>query len=195
MGEETVAAELFVAHPLPPSGWTYTLATRLGHMLRIAEKRYGERDPAYTILGVEFTDGSPQIWYPGNDAKVAIQLNSQCLSEPLRAYYQLAHECIHLLSPSGDRHVTVLEEGLATHFSSAYMWEQFGSVWTPGLQSYTDAESLVRSLLELDPNAVRTLREREPHIGKIGADVVLERYPGVGAEAARRLASPFIRGE
>jgi len=97
------AYELLVADHLPPSGWTFTLATRLGHMLRIAEERYGQRDGSYTILGVEFTEGVPQLWYPDNVDDIAIQLNVTCLHEPHRAYYQLAHECIHLLSPTGDK--------------------------------------------------------------------------------------------
>ena len=52
--------KLAVADPLPAgNGYTWTLASRLGEMLKLAEERYGPRDAGYTILGVEFADDGP----------------------------------------------------------------------------------------------------------------------------------------
>src|SRR5215467_11622293 len=96
-----VEIDLLFANPIP-GGYSWTLASRLGHMLRTAEERYGPRDLSYTILGVEFGGDIPHIWYPGNCRHVIVQIARYCINNLQHAYYQLAHECIHLLSPRGD---------------------------------------------------------------------------------------------
>jgi hypothetical protein len=45
-------------------GITWTLASRLGHMLRTAQEGYGERGRSYTSLGVEPRKGSLSITTP-----------------------------------------------------------------------------------------------------------------------------------
>ncbi len=65
---------LIVARPLQPSGYTYTLASRLGQVLDLAEARFGPRDPTFVILGVEFRDGVPQVWFPNTSNRVIVQL-------------------------------------------------------------------------------------------------------------------------
>src|SRR4051812_12688158 len=56
---------LFMARPIE-NGYTWTLASRLGDMLHLAETMFGPRDPSYTVLGVEFVADNPRVWYPGN---------------------------------------------------------------------------------------------------------------------------------
>ena len=41
-------------------------------MLNLAEAAYGPRDDSYTILGIEFENNAPRIWYPGNCKHIAI---------------------------------------------------------------------------------------------------------------------------
>jgi hypothetical protein len=94
--------DLLYARRLPGDiGWTWTLASRLGHILRTAQELYGPRDPNYTILGVEFGGDIPQLWYPGDCGHVVVQINPACATDMNRACFQMAHEAIHLLSPSG----------------------------------------------------------------------------------------------
>ena len=38
-------------------GYTWTLASRLGDMLHMAEELFGPRDPSYTVLGIEIGPG------------------------------------------------------------------------------------------------------------------------------------------
>jgi hypothetical protein len=75
---------LVIARPQPAGGFNFTLASWLGKMLRQAEKLYGERDKSYTILGVEFRDSVPQIWFHGADRKnVVVQLGlPRCRTQP-----------------------------------------------------------------------------------------------------------------
>lgn len=187
------AYRMYVAAPIP-GGYTWTLASRRGHMLQTAEALFGERDRSYTPLGIEFSADGPQLWYPGNVRNIVIQLGLECLTSQSHAFYQLAHECVHLLSPTGGRNSTVLEEGASTYFSERYMLEEVGEpYWRPTLPSYVQACDLTVRLLEIDPEAIKRLREREPTFSEIGVGLILELYPGLGEEDAHRLASRFER--
>jgi len=197
-----IVSQLIVTGPLPSGdGYTWTLASQLGKMLRLAEERFGPRDCSYTILGVEFIDGVPQCWYPGNCRNVVIQLGLRCLREPDRACFQLAHEAIHLLSPSGGRNANVLEEGLAAHFQSWYMTHHYPSDWPrTGLDcnvfeclSYTRAKQLVDRLLDLQPEIIRNLRVDEPTLGRITRQMILANCPEVSEETADTLTAKFVR--
>jgi len=76
-----IETDLIVAHRLPTNnGYTWTLASRLGGMLRDAEDKFGERDRSYTILSIEFCGDFPQVWYPANCRQVVIQLTESCLT-------------------------------------------------------------------------------------------------------------------
>lgn len=190
-----VLKKALVTQPLDTNnGYTYTYTSLLGVMLRLAEEKYGERDKNYTLLGFEFCAGIPQIWYPDSCKHIIIQMSLECLTEIERGCYQLAHECIHLLSPLGKRSANILEEGLATYFSGWYMQEKkSANRWHSGLDSYTHAERLVTQLLALDPNAIKVLRQEEPTISKISSQLILKYYPTLPEETAIKLAEPFDR--
>jgi hypothetical protein len=186
-----VEADLWFANPLPNGGYTWTLASRLGHMLRIAEERYGPRDLSHTILGVEFGGDIPHIWYPGNCGHVIVQIAAYCVTDMQRACYQMAHECIHLLSPTGNANTIVLEEGLATYFSAAYMQEQFHAIWHPGPGPYHNACLRVQQLLMIDPTIIATVRQEQPTIAQISAADLRGANANVTEELADALAQPF----
>lgn len=185
---------LLVAERIGPGRYTWTLASVLGDMLQLAQAMFGERDRAFTLLGVEFCGDHPRVWCPGNRGDMIIQLAERCLDEPDRACYQMAHECIHLLGPQGCSSATVLEEGLATWFAQFYMAERMGKpTWHSALYSYTDAQRQYETLHALDANAIRTLREVQPTFNLFTAELLLEHYPALGAAAAEALVQPFKR--
>ena len=43
-----INSDLLITEPLPNNRWRYTLASRLGDMLYLAEDLFGPRDPSYT---------------------------------------------------------------------------------------------------------------------------------------------------
>lgn len=177
------------------TGYSWTLASRLGQMLAMAEERFGERDLSYTVLGVEFVEDGPRLWYPNFGARhdVVIQLGLECLTDAARACYELAHECVHLLSPTGANDATMLEEGLATWFAGWYMQEAFGQpTWQPATPGYRAAKTQAALLLARDPYAVRRLREEEPVLSKISGALILEHYPDLPDAAADSLAARFV---
>lgn len=176
------------------SGYKWTLVSRLGDMLALAEEKYGKRDQSYTLLGIEFMEGSPQVWFPGNRKSIIIQLDVSCLSDMMRGCYQLAHECIHLLSPTGTRNATVLEEGLATHFSEYYLREKMRRPnWRSSMKSYAQAKKLVEMLLYIEKDAIRILRQDQPVISRITAEDILGRFSKLPSGLAFQLSSSFDR--
>ena|SRR5947209_7071190 len=187
-----VETDLWYANPLPAGdGYSWTLASRLGHILRIAQQLYGPRDLSYTILGVEFGGVVPQIWFPGACRHIVVQITPECATNMQRACYQMAHETIHLLSPTGGANANTLEEGLATHFSSRYMLEHMQAVWhaSPGL--YQAACQHIQQLLALDAGIIQTLRQIQPVLSAISAAQLRAAHPGVTEELATALTQPF----
>jgi hypothetical protein len=189
-----IQTDLIVAQPLAANdGYTWTLASRLGEMLHRAEQLYGARDASYTILGFEFGAGVPHIWYPGNRRHIVIQLTLECLTDLRRACYQLAHECVHVLAPTGGQTANVLEEGLASHFSELYFQDTFAATMPSDLQSYADACGSVRQLLAIDQTIIRTLRSTQPAFHLVTADNILALRTDVPRPLAESLVVPFVR--
>jgi hypothetical protein len=189
-----VSDDLLLAQRLPTDdGWSYTLATRLGQLLRSAEQQFGTRDTSYTPLGFEFVADGPRTWYPHNCRHVVIQLGSICATDTVRACYQLAHESIHLLSPTGvPNSSNILEEGLATVFSYRYVRDTFGLDWShSGDARYDSAAAAVEKLLAIDPASIAQLRTHQQVISLIDAPLILVQYPAIGADLANELARKF----
>lgn len=191
---------LFLTKPLhDSSGFYWALTSLLSKMIRLAEEKFGPRDMTYTPVGIEFIDRDyPCICYVGNCKHVAIQLTKNCLSDPAMACFQLAHEAVHLLSPSGGNNGSNLDEGLASHFQiwfmdNYYPWQWPRKIINIALPSYLNAKIAVEELLALDPNAIIELRKKQPAIFAITADLILESYPTFNPTTANFLAKKFIR--
>lgn len=81
-------------------------------------------DYSYTILGTEFISAEPQIWYPGGERTkhIVVQLTLSAKDNMYDACYEMAHETIHLLAPTGGKNSNNLEEGVATYFAN--LWKK-----------------------------------------------------------------------
>lgn len=187
----TVKDSLIIANPLPSGdGYTWTLASRLGEMIAYIEAQFGERDRSKTILGIEFCDSGPQTWFPGNRGHIVIQLGLSAKEDPVQALFQLAHESVHLLDPVVFGFATVLEEGLATHFSLQYI-KQFHSNYTTSDQKYAAAARLVAQLLDIDPMVIKDLRSKGIKISQISASQLVAVCPQLPKSVALALSTPF----
>jgi hypothetical protein len=160
-------------------------------MLEMAEQKFGPRDKSYTILGFEFRAGLPQIWFPGNGKNVIVQLDSASLNDQNLPLLQMAHECVHLLSPVLPANVSVLEEGLATYFSKEYMASHVGGVWFTGDQKCGHAEILARKLLLLNADAIKALRKIVPVISQATAQDILRICPNLPLHLSEQLVVSF----
>jgi hypothetical protein len=185
--------DLIITRPCPPGSgctFTWTLASRFGEMLREVEELYGIRDRSFTILGVEFVEGVPQIWFPGNCNHIAIQLSTHAMNDVNRALFQLAHECVHLLDPAVFGQASVLEEGLATNFSLMYARRTNPSCET-GSTKYDAANRRVEQLLVQHPDAIRHLREGGERLSRFTVEKLIGQCPGLTESAAQVLACQF----
>lgn len=191
------AAELWQTRSLPSNdGYTWTLTSRIGNMLKEAEAMFGERDKEWTILGVEVCmdqGATPQNWYPGSPERKDIIFQITPAEDLQHACYQLAHEVLHSLSPHVGKTATVLEEGVATWFARWYVKKSFGLEIGAELESYCNAYQSVDTLLKQDRQAVLKLRKVEPNFDKM--TVATFRAAGVVAtdDVVRDLLKIFKR--
>ena len=122
--EKLNSKALLVAHS--DKEYVQKLRRQQRDMLTIAEHMFGPRDLSYIIVGIEFVDDGPYIWYPlvpgkKDNTDIIIRLSSPAAQNMAQAYFQMAHETVHLLSPSRGQNATNLEEGVACFFSVYYM--------------------------------------------------------------------------
>lgn len=172
-------------------GYSWTITSKLGHILYMAEQKYGLRDKEYTILGIELNENGPQVWYPGNRKHIVIQISTDCEHDINRAVFQTAHEVIHCLCPTRKSNANVLEEGLANLFSIDYSRENGHGSWQATNQKYTDASHLLKELLAFDPDVIKKLRKIQPTISLIDKTMILKINPNIPVELAERLTQKF----
>ena len=170
---------------------SFTLTSVLGVFLHSLEMRYGQRDLSYTLLGIEFGVGGPMIWYPGNRKYVSIMLSLDAAEQPNRALWQLAHECVHLLAPSGGSHAPVVEEGLAFLFAKEASME-----WGYGFEhddsvKYIEAAETTRTWTEVFPQGIVQTRLLEPCFTKWTPEIICRACVGVASDLAVALCKPF----
>lgn len=184
----------YLTHPLPTNdGYTWTLASRLGAMLREIEILYGERDKSWTFVGVEFEKNGPQNWFPGNCGNIAIQLNTNALNNAVLAHYQLAHEVVHLLAPDGKRGAPNIEEGLATVYSEDFVMREHQVSNLTNMASYVQAAKSVRELLAFDEHSIKKLRTVEPSFKNMTADTFKAANLNYPEDKVAYLLSTFVR--
>jgi hypothetical protein len=181
--------DLIVAYPLP-NGFTWTLASRLGQMLTKVELQFGQRNRSFTVLGIEFRDGVSQLWFPGNCGHVVIQLGLAAMQDPIRAKFQLAHECVHLLDPAPGG-TNNLEEGIATQFSLDFLEAEFGIRYQTGNPKYDNACNLIRSLRAAKGDAAKELRRLHGTWRGISKQEIMAMCPSLDVEIADQLAATF----
>jgi len=191
-----IERRFIVAKPYD-TGFSWTLAAVLGEIILKAEEMFGDRDRSYTLLGIDFAPdplGASRTWTPGNCKHIIVQLSMDCLTDRYQAYLNLAHEGVHLISPTGKADANVLEEGLAVYFSRWYMNDVFGDGWWNGRlkkDAYGQAFDAVTELLQYDENIIKKLRHVQPTIAYITAEQIQAHCPAAPKELAAFLASRF----
>ena len=160
----------------------------------MAEELFGPRDLSYTILGIEFCPDNPRIWYPGDRRHIIIQLCLSAATSISQACYQMAHETVHLLAPSGGRNATNFEEGIACYFAAYYMKMKLNEPsWRPPLPSYICALEVITPRLDEDIYCVRRLRENQPSFREMSREEISEGFPNLPPNELRFLTSQFDR--
>lgn len=196
--DKTMCSSQVYAHPTD-SGYTWTLASRLGRLIEMAEAEYGERDKSWTLLGTEFTDeNQPSNWHPGGykEKKIVFLLTSEAANNKKKAMYQLAHEVIHALSPNNAHDANYLEEGIATFFA-VHATKKMGFNITPDYISskkYQKAYRLIRRLYQAYPNAGKILAKARRSgflFTTLQKEDLLILFPEISLDTAKQLAEKF----
>lgn len=196
--EAAFCSNQILAQPIT-NGYTWTLASRLGELLLLAEKDYGPRDKNWTILGVEFTKTKqPKIWYPfGMDKRnIIIQITEGAANNKKEMLFQLAHEVFHTLTPAGLEKTNVLEEGLATHFSIRALRE-LGIDTRPdyiATRKYRKAYNLIEELYKAQPDAnqrIKEFRQTGEIFPQLTSERMLEFFPNIDKSLAIELSKRF----
>ncbi len=184
----------FATELLPTrDGYRFTLTSLLSTMLSDAEQLFGPRDITYTPVGIEFSGDRPQIWYPGTNKHVSIILTDDAREDPAQAIFQLAHEVMHLLSPTGMANAPVVEEGLSALFQERAN-ETYGLNLRIVSKPYIEATKFTNQLLRGQSQIIKQLRKIEPSFHK-WTPRFLVGEGNISIELAQQLCEPFMEFE
>ena len=168
-------------------------------MLSAAEEEFGPRDPSYTVWCVEFSRKNPSVSRRMWGANLITLILSRGVLELAKqgefrnAYWELAHESVHLLAPPFTKGANILEEGVACCFQKRYMRENFGFERGQKMPCYASAEAKVQELLDLDADIIWKLRQAEPGFRRITPALILQKCPAASEELAEALTRRFDR--
>ena len=198
MPQININSDLLVAQPLPDGTVSWTLASRLGDMLDMAEKLFGGRDTSYTLLGIQFQSKDPEFGIVENIVSISLSnLTCGLLQTCREACYQMAQETVHLLAPTGDRNANNLEEGVSCYFADYYMMDRRNSKSLNGAQclpkNYERALALVKPRLDDDIDCVRRIRENQPSFQDMTKEDISAEFPNLESEDVDFLISKFDR--
>ncbi|WP_419737951.1 hypothetical protein [Ruegeria sp.] len=170
-----------------------TFTRWLGVFLSDIEAMLGPRDPAFTVLGIEFVDTChemPKTWFPDthpHGKHVIVHLNRSAMQDGARARWQLAHECVHLIDPAQGV-ASVMEEGIATWFQNTATTRSFHN----GSGPYAEAERLVSPVIRELCETIRFLRtQNRLHLDDIAPAHLQNHNPNWSGDFCRALTEPF----
>ena len=163
-----------------------TLTEQMGLLLIEAEERFGPRDRDFTPLGIQFDRERPCISVIGGRF-LTVNLTFAARSDPERAYFQMAHEVVHMLSPGQQRSALAIEEGLATIFSEEKSKGRYQAVD----RAYVLAKEFLQPLLDDRPDLIKVARAAQPDM-KLWTPAFLDAFaPGQPANVLALLCEPF----
>jgi hypothetical protein len=194
--EDLLAIEAETKFLLRPSDRTYeqTLMQELLRIFKEAEFLFGPRDTSYQLSVPRITECASSRTYILRPLRTTrIYLSRESRTKPWRASLELAHEAIHVLSPTTFGWApTILEEGLAEWFAQRYVSRIHGMSFERGSNPRADAVMQAVSML-LDKNrfVIKQLRTRQPVISKIDEKLLVE-VTGIEPGQAKFLCTDFL---
>lgn len=140
------------------------------------ESRFGLAVTDWVLGGVIFDakDNQPCLFYPsGRQGVVLIQLVGPALSNVDFARFQLSHELVHAINPSGLNGANVFEEGMAAWYQQCYSTKVLKGRVQLGGEAYKSARQLFNKFIKKSKvkNPVIKVRSIEPNLYKVTHDV------------------------
>jgi hypothetical protein len=165
-------------------------------LLRIfqeAELLFGPRDASYQLSVPRLTECASSRTYILRPLRITrIYLSRDSKTKSWLASLELAHEAVHVLSPTTfGSGLTILEEGLAEWFAQRYVSRIHDMTFERGANPKADAVMhAVSALLAKDQFVIRRLRTRQPVISKIDERLLIE-VAGIDPGQAKFLCTDF----
>lgn len=168
-----------------------------------AENLYGKSLDDWKFSGIEINDRPPFLKYYPETGDVTISLSKKVIDDNLQLIFQLSHEVCHLLHPSLEfpslyqNQTLVINEGLSTYFSIIKSQEYFDNAdhLIDNLKTYStkyyDAFILVKSLIDLDNDAIKKLRKVKPRIDRLTLEDFKKTNLDIGVDFMNNLVRPF----
>lgn len=173
---------------LTDRSYEQTLLDELLKIMEEAELLFGPRDRSYELLPPRITECACAYPYVYPFRKIRIYLTADAKTR-YSAAYQLAHEAVHALGPT-QGWATVLEEGVATWFSHAYMNRVYKLQFEAPNRWYDAALRAVSPLLAKNKSVIKELRARQPQLSKVDEKLLAE-VAAIGPDLARLLCVDF----
>jgi len=170
-----------------------TLMQELLRIFKEAELLFGPRDDSYQLSMPRITEcvtSRTAIIRPLRIARIYLSRDSR--TKPWLASLELAHEAIHMLSPTSlGGSLTILEEGLAEWFAQRYANRVHGLSFEMGSNPKADAMMhAVSALLAKNASVIKKLRTRQPVLSKIDEKLLVE-VAGIKPGEAKFLCTDF----
>lgn len=193
--------DVFVNHPDGnDSRHAQQLRRHLGNILEMAEDLFGQRDCWYRCVGIKFHDANSKLKYlsrPDGDIDgldIIIRLSQLAAQNMSQACFEMAHETVHLLAPTGNPKVTNLQEGVACFFSMYYMKTILNEPkWYYTKESQRRVLELVTPRLEEDRYCIKRLRGHQRWFQRMNKEDIRREIPKLTVEDACFLISEFVR--
>ncbi|HAS8448209.1 hypothetical protein VVYB158_06615 [Vibrio vulnificus CladeA-yb158] len=163
----------------------------LKYAVKEAEDKYGKSVSNLKLLPVQFHTNGPYVSYPTNH-DLLVTISDSCRIQRNRAYYQLAHEAVHTLSPVNIENVSWLEEGVAVNFSHCFMARHCGVSWDrTGSEKYDLAWRYVKELIKVYPGAIRLIFKTFGRLSSLEHRKVQNLFPRASNKLVIQLCARF----
>lgn len=163
---------------------------RASEFINSAEEMFGPMCSQWEYDGVIFNDSGPALDYAPHEGRVSIALSPKAKNNAFQRDFQLSHEVCHLLWPAAPfspgvgkidyavPSTNVINEGISTYFSILAITSIYGaseaSVALKELcenrADYYLSFEAVSKLLELEPEAIKKIRQVNPMVNELTVD-------------------------
>ena len=158
------------------------------------EAQFGPSVDEYQIDWIDFCKGgNPCLSYPpcADHKSIRIQLVGPALQSADFARFQLAHELVHCLSPSGGPNAAIIEEGAATWFQVYHNRKYVHENIVVNDPSYASVLNSYNQLLAHCDNPFGKLRAVEPHAYLFNTETFLKAGIFLKKSFRAHLLKPF----
>ncbi|MDD9867883.1 MAG: hypothetical protein OXU73_00940 [Candidatus Campbellbacteria bacterium] len=174
------------------------LQNEMPHIMEKVENLFGEKDESWGFSGIRICSDEdvPCVYYPRVEGKnIGILISKSCIddSDCIRAEWQLAHECVHLLSPDKNKGINAnfLEEGMATYFQDKYISDKYRREFNYK-EKYKKAKELYSEIHNINPHIIKKIRtEKCPNLKEMTKEILLEYCKGLKDDTAEALIQSF----